>query len=181
MVVQQPVIRDSAYIADSLRKRQIHKATVRSAILPGWGQVTNHQGYKVPIVYAAIGIPAYLFYTNLQQYKILRDAYINMMDGNTANDGEIPDYIKPLSPNSVKYYRDEYRKNVDYSALAFIIAWGLNVVDATVFANLRDFDVSDKISMRVSPKIDPVFKLAGMGFVFHFSDSKQKLSSIITP
>lgn len=165
----KPVIRDSAYIADSMRQKQIKKATIRSAIIPGWGQVTNKQAWKVPLVYAAIGIPAYLFFYNLEQYKILRDAYIILMDGDPSNDDQIPDNLRPLSPGSIKFYRDQYRRNVDYSALAFLIGWGLNVVDAAVFANLRDFDVGDNLSMRVSPQVNPFLKTAGVGFVLHAS------------
>ena len=41
----------------------------RSAILPGWGQYTNKKYWKIPLVYAGIGIPAYLFTRNLKQYK----------------------------------------------------------------------------------------------------------------
>ncbi|MCU0395935.1 MAG: DUF5683 domain-containing protein [Chitinophagaceae bacterium] len=164
-VRSQVVVRDSAYIADSLKKREIRKATIRSAILPGWGQVTNRQTWKLPLVYAAVGIPAYLFFFNLEQYKILRDAYIVLNDNDPSNDDDIPDNLKPLSENSIKFYRDEYRRNVDYSALAFLIAWGLNVVDATVFANLREFDVSDNLTMRVSPQVNPALRTAGVSIV----------------
>jgi hypothetical protein len=165
-----PVIRDSVYIADSLRQKQIKKATIRSAIIPGWGQVTNKQAWKVPFVYAAIGIPAYLFFVNLEQYRILRDAFIILNDGDPSNDDQIPDNLKPLSPGSIQFYRDQYRRNVDYSALAFLIGWGLNVVDAAVFANLRDFDVGDNLSMRVSPQVNPFLKFAGVGIVLHSSN-----------
>jgi hypothetical protein len=165
----KPVVRDSAYIADSIRHKQIKKATIRSAIIPGWGQVTNKQTWKVPLVYAAIGIPAYLFFYNLEQYRILRDAYIILMDGDPSNDDQIPDNLKPLSPGSIQFYRDQYRRNVDYSALAFLIGWGLNVVDATVFANLRDFEVGDKLAMRVTPQVNPFLKTAGVGLVLHSS------------
>lgn len=167
--IEKPVIRDSAYIADSLRRKQIKKATIRSAIIPGWGQVTNKQAWKVPFVYAAIGIPAYLFFQNLEQYRILRDAYIILMDGDPSNDDQIPENLRPLSPNSIKFYRDQYRRNVDYSALAFLIGWGLNVVDAAVFANLRDFDVGDNLALRVTPQVNPLLKTAGVGLVLHAS------------
>ena len=144
-------VKDSAALADSLRRRQIKKATMRSVMVPGWGQITNNQWWKTPFVYAAVGIPTYLFFDNIKQYKQLRDAYRILQDGDPTNDDDIPDNLKPLSPNSIRFYRNAYRQNVDYSVLAFIIAWGLNVADAAVFANLRDFDVTDDLSLRIKP------------------------------
>src|SRR5690348_2650427 len=46
-----------------------HKATIRSAILPGWGQAYNRQYWKIPIVYGALAIPASLYFYNDKWYK----------------------------------------------------------------------------------------------------------------
>jgi hypothetical protein len=146
---------DSVKIADSLRKQNARKVVRRAAILPGWGQVMNKQTWKLPIVYGALGVPAYLFFFNLETYKELKQAYIYKVDDDPANDALIPPEYKPLSANSLKYYRDQYRQNVDYSALAFILVWGLQVADAAVFANLRQFDVGDALAVKVSPTIMP--------------------------
>jgi len=143
------LVRDSAYVADSIKKAHIRRVTRRSAILPGWGQVNNKQTYKVPVIYGGLGLITYIFFDNLNTYRDLRDTFIIMTDTIPGNDDQIPERFKPLSANSVKFYRDQFRRNVDYSALAFIILWGLNVVDATVFAHLKDFDVSDDLSMRL--------------------------------
>jgi hypothetical protein len=137
--------------SDSVRHRRIKKTILRSTFVPGWGQVTNRQIWKVPLVATAITVPAVLFFYNLNTYKELRDAYIIRMDGDDNNDDQIPIEYQPLSDNSIQFYRDTYRQNVDYSALVFLLAWGLNVVDAAVFANLKDFDVSDKLSLKIKP------------------------------
>ena len=176
-IVATPIIRDSTYIADSLRQKQIKKAIRRSAIIPGWGQITNKQVWKVPIVYAGIGIPAYLFFQNLNQYRLLRETFRVLSEGDSAGIAQIPDNLKPLSINSIRFYRDQFRRNVDYSALAFIIAWGLNVVDAAVYANLRDFDVSDKLTLRISPQYDPRWQTAGVGFVLRPSNKSKPVRS----
>ncbi len=153
--------------SDSARHRRIKRTIIRSAIIPGWGQVTNRQIWKVPLVAGVITVPAVLFFYNLKEYKALRDAYINRLDKNDLNDNLIPIEYRPLSNNSIQFYRNSYRQNVDYSALVFILAWGLNVVDAAVFANLKDFDVSDKLSL----KLKPGFNLTGqtsVGLVLTF-------------
>ena len=63
-------------VADSIRKRQFdpRKAALRSAIIPGWGQIYNKKYWKVPIVGAAVGIPAYLVYYNKVWYDRTRYA-----------------------------------------------------------------------------------------------------------
>jgi hypothetical protein len=149
--------KDSAAIADSIRREKTRRVTRHSAIIPGWGQVNNKQAWKLPFVYGALGFTTYLFFDNLSIYKDLREAYIVRTDTIPTNDNDMPIEYQPLSTNSIRFYRDEYRKNVDYSALAFIILWGLNVVDATVFANLREFDVSDEIGLKLKA---PDFNLA---------------------
>jgi hypothetical protein len=140
---------DSLGLLDSLRRAERRRITRRSAMVPGWGQINNKQAYKVPVIYGGLGFITYLFFDNLNTYRELRQAFIYMSDTIPGNDDLIPEQFRPLSPNSVRFYRDQFRQNVDYSVLAFIILWGLNVVDATVFAHLRDFNVSDDLSMKI--------------------------------
>lgn len=163
----------STEYADSLRHRRIRKTILRSTFIPGWGQVTNKQVWKVPVVAAAVSIPVFVFFYNVSEYRSLRQAYIYKVDNDPSNDPLIPERFQPLSANSIKYYRDSYRQNVDYSALAFLLAWGLNVVDAAVFANLKDFDVSDKLSLRLKPDINSTGQ-AGVGLVLTFKNSKKQ-------
>lgn len=160
-------------LADSLRHRRIKRTILRSTFIPGWGQVTNRQIWKVPLVAAAVSLPVVVFFSNLKEYKGLKQAYIYKVDNDTSNDSLIPERYAPLSANSIKYYRDSYRQNVDYSALVFILAWGLNVVDAAVFANLKDFDVSDKLALKLKPGINFTGQ-SSIGLVLTFKGAKSK-------
>src|SRR5690606_19419539 len=51
------------------------KAAIRSALIPGWGQVYNKKYWKVPIVYGALGTTGVVFAYNLKTYRELRLAY----------------------------------------------------------------------------------------------------------
>ena len=160
-----------------VKKHDPKIATFRSAVLPGWGQWYNKKYWKIPIVYGALGTTAVIFTYNLKTYKALRQAYIYLSDTIPSNDALIdPDFVA-LSPESIRSYRNSFRQNVDYSVLFFMVFWGLNIVDATVDAHLKAFDVSSDVSL----KIKPYFNLgaSGISLVFSFKDNHTKtLSSL---
>ena len=159
-----------------LEKHEPRKATLRSAILPGWGQAYNKEYWKIPIVYGALAIPAATYLYNNKWYKKTRDAYNIVVNNDTAMFGTIDPKLQPLisNPTSLQFYRNQFRKDRDYSTLWFIILWGLNVADATVFAHLKHFDVSDNLSMDIRPDFNPQLKTAGIGIVFNFKNPATK-------
>lgn len=140
-------------------------ATLRSAIIPGWGQIYNKKYWKLPLVYGALGVTAGVFFYNVKTYKLLRIAYGYASDKDTSNDHLIDPQFAKLNANSIKLYRNSFRQNVDYSVLFFIIFWGLNVVDATVDAQLKAFDVNDNLSLKLSPGYSPMANTNGISLV----------------
>lgn len=132
------------------------KAALRSALLPGWGQVYNKKIWKVPIVYGALATSGAIFFYNLRNYQDTRFAYrvkYNMRVNRTDSllFGQIKPNLQPLPEENLKYYRNQFRRDIDYSALFFLLLWGLNVVDAAVDAHLRSFDIGDDLSLRIKP------------------------------
>ncbi len=153
------------------KKDSVHvprKATLRSAVIPGWGQAYNKKYWKIPIVWGALGTAAGFFVYNRKEYIDARDAYRNLMDKNDSNNYLIKPKFRPVDPEAVRQYRIAVRQYVDYSVLAFILLWGLNVVDATVDGHLKAFDVNDNLSLRVNPTYNPVSRQANVGLVFTF-------------
>jgi hypothetical protein len=148
---------------DSLAKKRWSspkRATIYSAVLPGAGQVYNKKYWKVPIVYAAIGIPAYLFFYNKSWYQKCQYALTVTVNGSTGDSlanvaPELLPFVKTGDTNGIITYRDSFRKNQDYSVLFFLLFYGLNIVDATVDAHLKDFNVNSDLSFRVKPMILP--------------------------
>ena len=153
-----------------------HKATIRSAIIPGWGQAYNRQYWKIPLVYAALGITAGTFVYNNKWYQRTKKAYDIVINNRTNEYDQIDPKLQGIidDPRSLQYYRNDFRKNRDYSVLFFLIAWGVNVVDATVFGHLKDFDVSDDLSMRVNPTFDITTKTPGLGLAFNLKTSSHR-------
>lgn len=148
-------------------------ATIRSAILPGWGQAYNKKYWKIPIIYGALGTTAGVFFYNLKTYKILRQAIIYRSDTSTYNLVD-PQFIN-FSTESIRTYRNSFRQNIDYSVLFFILFWGLNVVDATVDAHLKGFDISPDISMKIKPGLNSNNNGPGISLVFSYKDNHPKV------
>lgn len=175
--------------ADSVRKKfSPKKATLRSAIIPGWGQAYNKKYWKIPIVYGALGVTASVFLYNLQTYRDLRFAYkakyaaalpaYNPTSSYPGPYRDSTDYfkIKPIylnyDANSLRLYRDEFRSNIDYSVLVFILFWGLNVVDATVDAHLKLFDVNPDLSWKLKFGPSQMAGTTGLSFILAFNKHK---------
>lgn len=145
------------------------KAAIRSAILPGWGQAYNKRYWKIPIVYAALGTSAYVFVDNVSWYRKLRFAYKVAVEKDVANydkvDRRLSRFVETNNTSFLQYQRNEYRRNVDYSVLAFVLLWGLNVVDATVDAHLKSFDVSPDLSLHFKPGYSDMANTNGISLV----------------
>ena len=159
----------------SAKKFNPKVATFRSALIPGWGQAYNKKYWKIPIIYGALGITAGIFNYNLKTYKKLKEAVILRSDTIASNDSLVDPRFVNLSTESIRTYRNSYRQNVDYSVLFFLVFWGLNVVDATVDAHLKAFDVSDKLSFRIKPGYNPYTNTGALSVVFSFKDKQPKV------
>ena len=149
------------------------KASLRSAILPGLGQINNKKYWKVPIVYGILAIPVSTFSYNSTWYKKTRFAYSARSDADSTNDKLIAPELQPLATASLKLYRNEFRKGMDFSILGLLVLWGLNVADAAVDGHLKTFDISDDLSMRLKPNFSTGRK-GQMGFTASFHLGKTK-------
>jgi len=157
-------------------KKKIYDPKVaarRSAIIPGWGQAYNKKYWKIPIIYAGLGITGYIFVNNIKIYKEYKFAYSARVkagppDYDSTDYHQLDNIYKTLSPNSIRSARDEFRRYVDYSALIFIVLWGLNVVDATVDAHLKNFDVSPDLSLQIRPGYSDMARTNGVSLVLTF-------------
>jgi hypothetical protein len=162
-------------------KKKVHsprKATIRSLIIPGWGQIYNKKYWKVPIVYGAIGFPAYLFTFNKKWYDKTKYALSivanNRYTGPGAADSlervdrQLRRFVDQKDQGALIGYRNEFRRDMDYSILFTILMWGLNVVDATVDGHLKGFDVGDELSLKIKPAMIPNTMTPGVSLVVSF-------------
>jgi hypothetical protein len=90
--------------------------------------------------------------------------------------------VKSRSVNALINYRNEFRRNRDYAILFGLLLWGLNVVDATVDAHLKDFDVSDDLTLRIKPtllpgKVPAISNVPGLSFALVIGNNHPKAIS----
>lgn len=104
-------------------------AVLRSAIIPGWGQIYNESYIKAPVIW---GISAWLVYNwlgNNKDYKHYKDLYLQDPTGRLAKNYQ----------SLRNFYRDQRDLFTIYLSLTYV----LNLVDAYVDAHLFDFSVEE--------------------------------------
>jgi len=128
------------------------KASKLSAMLPGAGQVYNKQAWKVPIIYAGAGALIYSMSWNNKYYQKYLDAYKLDSDTSSATNSE---YNGLYSLDNLIVLKDYYRRNRDFSAIGLVLLYTANIVDAYVYGQFFNFDVSDDLSLQVKPYVVP--------------------------
>lgn len=143
------------------------KKAMFSAIFPGMGQIYNKQYWKLPIVYGGLGVAGYYLVKNTNDYNKYRKIYAGRLSGRE----EFFEMESQYNLEQIKIKQDEAREYRDLTVLFTVIGYGLQIVDALVFAHLKDFDISEDIAMQIRPTITPnlinVYRPSvGVGMVF---------------
>jgi hypothetical protein len=156
-------------------------STIRSAMVPGWGQYTNRQYWKLPIVAGAFAVNIFFIIYNDTRYHYYKN-YLGLTyqtDGNPfpITSVNVPIY-KDANNTTRDYNQDQlnnivsnYRRNRDGSYLLLAVTWAANIIDANVTAHLKTFDITDDISFKIQPTfsspgiIEPV---VGAKFILAF-------------
>lgn len=127
------------------------RAAIYSAVVPGLGQVYNRKYWKVPIVFAGLGVSYYFIDRNRSQFHRYKDAYIAIVDGDP---GTVDEFNGQYSASAVLDVANTYRRWRDISYICAGLVYILNVMDAAVDAYFVHFDVSDDLSLSFGPAVD---------------------------
>lgn len=137
---------DGAVCYRSYRDHLPGRATVYSILFPGLGQIYNREYWKLPIYYGGLAVAGYFWYYNDMQYRRFQSDY---NAATTPGDS----YEGSMSTDNLQYYRDYYRRFRDYSIVATVLIYLLQVIDADVFATMSTFDVNQSLSMDIQPAV----------------------------
>jgi hypothetical protein len=138
------------------------KAAFYSAVLPGLGQAYNKKYWKVPLVYAAIGVPVYFFIKNDRDLERYRNAFKRRLAG--FDDDPFPQ----VSQDGLERAQQQLRRNKELSLLLAIGAYALNIIDANVDAHLLQFNVDEDLSLHPHFKYNDMEHNTQLGITLNF-------------
>lgn len=180
-----PIKKDSTVVnpvknkVDTLKPKYVNpgkiagrRAMIRSAMLPGLGQIRSgfnlYRGLKVAGIYTGATLLTLSYIDNNKNYHIFltelqeREKAAIYKAALAANNGNpnAPGLPPKGNPNVKEYgtisdanlitAKDTYRRNKDVILFSFVGLYLLNVVDAYVDARLKYFDVGD-VSVKIGP------------------------------
>ncbi|MBO4599192.1 MAG: hypothetical protein J5641_00480 [Bacteroidales bacterium] len=122
------------------------------SIIPGAGQIYNGQAWKVPIFYVALGAVGYLVYTNYNEMMMFKNEYLRI----GYNGRSTLDNYSGYPGSSIYNLYQSSNKNFQRFILITAAVYAFNLLDAYVFGHLYDFQVSDDLSLNLTPTLAPV-------------------------
>ena len=128
----------------------VKKATTLSTICPGAGQIYNKSYWKLPIVVGAFATMGYVIDFNARGYKRFKLAYDLVTDG---DDSTVDEFNGRYSEDYLRRLKNSYRRNRDLSIIITCGLYLLNIIDAHVDAQLKDYDISDDLAVTLEPTL----------------------------
>jgi len=152
-------------LKDSTRLQIEHLSNIawkRSAMLPGWGQITNGGKWvwvKLPIIYGGFVTAVVVFdYWNWHYKKFTKEAAYRIDNGD-PRDGD-QDLIY-YSLDGLIRAKDNYRRYRDLTVLLTAVWWAGNVVEAYTDSMLRNrYFIGDNVGLKINPTLLPATGLA---------------------
>ncbi len=123
------------------------RASTLSAIFPGLGQIYNDSWWKAPIIYVGMGTSIYFIDYNNKERKryteLVEELLAEQKSGQVINENELRVYRRNA---------DYWRKNRDLVFLTTLAIYGLNIIEASIDAHLKGFNVNDNLA-NFKPKV----------------------------
>ena len=140
------------------------KAAFYSAVIPGLGQAFLGKGWKVPIIYAAIGASLYYYDINNKEMNSYRTAYKRRLNG--FFDDEYLETEIPITTDQLLLGMEFHKNYRDIAIILAAASYMLNILEANVSAHLLQFNVNDDLS--VTPNIIVDKEITGIQLAVKF-------------
>ncbi len=169
-------VQDSMQVVEKMHSP--HKATLYEALVPGLGHIYNKKAWHIPITYAAFGTTIYFIVTNNKSFKLYKESYNDL---SAYVDYRMQEAQYPISlprPEGERYkevlnlnydelslsrlqgletsFQNSKNRAKRYRDLSYIILGGLyvlNIIWAAADAHFFNYDVSEDLSINITPQI----------------------------
>ncbi len=139
----------------------IKKATTLATICPGAGQIYNKSYWKLPFVVGGFATMIYVVDWNSRGYTRFKKAYKLREEYDNAPSlypqGSPDEFDGRYTADYLKSLRDSYRRNRDLCLIITAGMYALQIIDAHVDAHLKDYDISDDLSMNITPSVGTTY------------------------
>lgn len=133
----------------------------RSAIAPGWGQITNGGRWvwvKLPIIYGGFITAYFVFdYWNYYYQMFTKEAAYRIDNGDDKQNLDLQNY----STAGLIQQKDNFRRNRDMTILITAVWWAGNVIEAYTDSMLRNrYNIGDDLTVKINPTFMPTRTMA---------------------
>lgn len=132
------------------------RAAFYSAVVPGLGQAYNKKYWKIPIIYAGMAAGVYFYIQNDNDYDRFRNAYKRRLAGFTDDEFYGSGTTPVISNERLIDAQQSAQKNKDISIIVSLAFYLVNIIDANVDAHLRQYNVSDDLSLQPNLDLNPI-------------------------
>lgn len=129
------------------------RAMLRSAMLPGLGQIRNgftfYRGLKVAGIYTGATLLTISFIDNNKSYHEVLDELNYRLENKGLRQNQL---YRSVEEQGLVNAKDLYKRNKQIIIFSFVGLYLLNVVEAYIDARLKYFDVGD-VAVKFSPTV----------------------------
>jgi hypothetical protein len=160
---EELVVESASVIIDPIDPLSPARAAFYSAVLPGLGHAYLKEYWKIPVIYAGLGVGIYFYIDNNNQYNRYRDAYKSRLAGYDTDE-----FYGTISTDGLQDAQEQYGRNREISLFVTIGIYALNIIWANVDAHLKQFNVDDNLSLRPHYQINEYDNSGDLGLTLNF-------------
>ncbi|WP_432712152.1 DUF5683 domain-containing protein [Pedobacter sp.] len=132
------------------------RAAIRSAIIPGMGQIGNgvtvYRIAKVAAIYTGATLLTISYMDNNKQYhRYLKELQYRVNNGGVADPNS---ELAPYATDRLTIAKDTFSRNKWIITFSYGALYAVNIIEAYVDARLKYFDVGDDLAFKISPSLN---------------------------
>ena len=139
------------------------RAAFYSDLLPGLGHAYLKEYWKIPVIYAGLGVGVYFYLDNNKEYNRYRDAYKRRLAGFTDDE-----FYGTINDDGLREAQKTLSRNREISLLVTLGIYALNIIWANVDAHLLQYNVDDNLSFKPHYKINEFDNTGNLGITVNF-------------